>query len=85
MWGVCSLVVAFRNVEDHFTWAFVGVYGSISDMDIKLLWGKLAGLLSWWNLPKCIGDNFNVIRFSSERSGEARLCSAMVEFFDFIF
>jgi hypothetical protein len=23
--GEFSFVVAFRNVEDHFTWAFVGV------------------------------------------------------------
>ena len=32
MWEF-SLAVTFRNVEDHFTWAFAGVYGPNSDRD----------------------------------------------------
>jgi hypothetical protein len=31
-----------------------------------------------------LGGDFNVTIFPNERSGEARLCLAMVEFFDFI-
>jgi hypothetical protein len=27
--GVCSLAVTLRNVKDHFTWDFAGVYGLI--------------------------------------------------------
>jgi hypothetical protein len=49
--GKFSLALTFRNVEDHFTWAFVGVYGPNYDRDRGLLWDELAGLLSWWNLP----------------------------------
>jgi hypothetical protein len=63
----------------------VSVYGPNSDRDRRLLWDELAGLLSWRNLPWCIGGNFNVIRFPRERSGEAHLCPAMVEFSDFNF
>jgi hypothetical protein len=33
----------------------------------------------------CIGGDFNVTRFPSERLGEARLCRALVEFSDFVF
>jgi hypothetical protein len=51
---------SFRNVEDDFTWAFVGVYS-----------------------PN-IGSDFNVTRFPSERSSEARFSPLMTEFSDFI-
>jgi hypothetical protein len=44
----------------------------------------LAGLSSW-ELPWCIGDNFNVTRFLAERLRDVRLNAAMLEFSDFIF
>jgi hypothetical protein len=33
---VYSLDVSFRNVADHSTWAFVGIYGPNSDRDRRL-------------------------------------------------
>lgn len=36
-------------------------------------------------MPWCIGGDFNVTCFPSERSGESRLCPAMGDFSDFIF
>jgi exonuclease III len=71
--GEFSVACSFRNVEDGFSWAFAGVYGPNLDGDRRLLWEELAGLLSWWNLPWCIGGDFNITRFPSERSGEAVL------------
>ena len=56
----------FRNVSDSFEWAFAGVYGSKDDNDRKLLCDKLVGLMSWWEVPWCIGVDFNV-RNSCER------------------
>jgi hypothetical protein len=44
--GEFTLVVPFRNVEDQFTWAFMGVYGPNSNRDRRLLWDELVGLLS---------------------------------------
>jgi hypothetical protein len=41
-------------------------------------------LCNWWSLAWCIGGDFNVTRFSSERSGDVRLCSAMIKLSDFI-
>lgn len=49
--GQFSVAYSFRNVEDHFSWAFVGVYGLNIDGDRRLLWDELAGLINWWNLP----------------------------------
>jgi hypothetical protein len=61
-----SLWLSPLEVEDHFTWAFAGVYDPNSHRDRGLIWDELAGLLSWWDLPWCIGGNFNVTRFPSE-------------------
>jgi hypothetical protein len=40
--------------------------------------------MSWWDVPWCIGGDFNVTRFPNGRSGEARFCPAMMEFSDFV-
>ena len=53
--------------------------------DRRLLWEELVGLNSWWNVPWCVGGDFNVLRFSSERSGSTSFTAAMREFSSFIF
>jgi hypothetical protein len=83
--GKCTLVATYKNDEDHSTKAFAGVYSPNSDRDRTPLWDELAGILSWSNLPWCVGDDFNVTCFPNERPGEARLCPTMMEFSDFIF
>jgi hypothetical protein len=45
-----------------------------------VLWDELVGLMSWWEMPWCIGGDFNVVRFPS-----AGFSAAMEEFSDFIF
>jgi hypothetical protein len=48
------------------------------------LWEELAGLLSIWDLPWCIGGDFNATIFHNERSGGAGYRRAASEFADFI-
>ena len=48
------------------------------------MWEELTGLISWWDLPWCLGGDFNIIRFSLERLGAANCTWAMYGFFDFI-
>ena len=76
-------VLSFRNVDDNFEWAFAAGYGPIVDSDRRVLWDELTGLISWWNNP-CIGGDFNIIHFLSERSSGARLSLVISEFFEFI-
>jgi hypothetical protein len=80
--GEFTLAVTFRNVDNHFTWAFAGVYGPNFDKKAAL------GGVGWYQLVELAlvywGD-FNVARFPIDRSGDARLCPTMMEFFDFIF
>jgi hypothetical protein len=54
------------------------------DADHFILWEELAGVRSWWGVPWCIGGDFNVVRFPSEKLREGRLTGAMMTFSDFI-
>ena len=67
----------FKNVVDQFEWAFIGVYGPNFDRDKRLLWEELFGLCSWWNVPWCVGGDFNVVRFPSKRLGFVFFTQAM--------
>ena len=82
--GRFSVSCKFKNVVDHFFWAFTGVYGPNSDRDRSFLWEELSGLRSWWDVPWCAGGDFNVVRFPSERSGSSNFTSAMHRFSAFI-
>jgi hypothetical protein len=53
--GEFIVACSFKNVEDHFTWAFANIYGPNCDGDRRLLWDELASLVSWWSLLWCIG------------------------------
>ena len=40
--------------------------------------------ISIWDIPWCLGSDFNVVRLPSERATGGRLTSAMTEFSDLI-
>ena len=82
--GNFSISCRFKNVNDHFEWAFTGIYGPNLNRNHHLMWEELASLISWWNLPWCLGGDFNVIRFPSERLGAGRFSRCMYDFSDFI-
>jgi hypothetical protein len=82
--GRYVVACSFRNVEDGLVWAFAGVYGPNSNNFRRFMWEELAGLMSLWDMPWCIGGNFNVTLFHSERSGGASMRSAVLDFADFI-
>jgi endonuclease/exonuclease/phosphatase family metal-dependent hydrolase len=49
-----------------------------------VLWNEMVGLMSWWDRPWCFRGDFNVVRFSSERSGAGGFSAAMEDFSEFI-
>jgi hypothetical protein len=57
--GTNTVVCFYKSVNDNFKWAFVGVYGPNDDNDRKWLWDELVELISWWEMPWCIGGDFN--------------------------
>ena len=82
--GQFSISCRFKNVSDHFEWAFTGIYGPNLNRERQFMWEELAGLISLWNLPWCLGGDFNIIHFPSERLGASRLSRCMYDFSDFI-
>uniref|UniRef100_A0A2N9HAI3 Reverse transcriptase zinc-binding domain-containing protein n=1 Tax=Fagus sylvatica TaxID=28930 RepID=A0A2N9HAI3_FAGSY len=82
--GYFSVSYKFKNVEDHHVWMFSGVYGLNIDRDRRLMWDELAGIRSWWDVPWCLGGDFNVVRFPLERVGSSNFSPSMHDFSDFI-
>ena len=82
--GHFSVSCRFRNVVDNQEWAFSGVYGPHTVRERLLMWEELGGLASWWDIPWCLGGDFNVIRYPIERLGAMRFTSTMNAFSEFI-
>jgi hypothetical protein len=74
----------FKSVMDQFVWAFSGVYDPIDNSERPLLWEELSGVFLWWDILWCFGGDFNVTRFSNERTGAHHSTFAMGDFSDFI-
>jgi hypothetical protein len=68
-WRVSSKVLAIS-----LSGLFASEFGPTSNVDRRLLWE--------WDLPWCIGSDFNVTHFPRERSGVAGFFPIMEEFLD---
>ncbi|XP_042944840.1 uncharacterized protein LOC122278723 [Carya illinoinensis] len=80
-----SVSLRFKNVANGWEWAFVGTYGPNVDKERRRLWEELVGVYSFWDVPWCMEEDFNITRFPCERSGHLRNSTAMEEFSKFIF
>ena len=63
---------------------FWGVCGPNVDVERRILWEELAGLMSVWEAPWSMGGDFNIVHFPSEQSSELNYSTSMMEFLDFI-
>ena len=82
--GQYSVSCKFRTVMDQSEWMFSGVYGPNLDSERQGMWDELAGVKSWWDVPWCVGGDFNVVRFPAEKSHSTSFTQAMFDFSDFI-
>lgn len=66
---VGNFVVAcpFRCVTENFEQIFAGVYGPNDDVERRCLWDELLGMMSWWEMSWCIGEDCNVVQYLCEK------------------
>jgi hypothetical protein len=81
--GCFIIACSFRSVNDNFEWAFAGVSSPNDDNNRQFSWDELVGIMSLWEMPWCIGGDFNAIRLPSERVGVTRYSTPMGEFSSF--
>ena len=41
------------------------------------MWEELVGVGTWWDIPWCVGGNFNTVRYPMDRMGMDRLTPSM--------
>ncbi|RVW19996.1 LINE-1 retrotransposable element ORF2 protein [Vitis vinifera] len=78
--GQFSISCRVRNVEDGFCWMFTGVYGPFSRDERECLWEELGAIRGLWDVPWCLGGDFNITLLQGERSRQGRITGAMRRF-----
>jgi exonuclease III len=74
----------FKTIMDQREWMYTGVYGPNLDSEKQGLWDELARVKSWWDVPWCVGGDFNMVHFPVEKSHSTSFTQAMHDFTDFI-
>jgi hypothetical protein len=71
-------------VSSGLVWGFSGVYGPLRAVERRLMWEELAGVSAWWDVPWCVGGDFNTVRYPSKRVGSSSFSPSMQDFLEFI-
>ena len=82
--GCFSVSCKFKVVSSGLVWGFSGVYGPHRAVERRLMWEELARVGAWWDVPWCMGGDFNTVRYPSERVGSSSFSPSMQEFSEFI-
>lgn len=82
--GIFSVSVVLKEVSHKLRWTVTAVHGPNNSRICHLFWEELDSIKRIWNGPWCLGGDWNVIRFPSERSSSNLNFAEMSEFFDWI-
>jgi len=78
-----GLIEIYGPNDDTLRMGLIRIYGPNDDALRVGLLEELEKFISMWDVPWCLGGDFNVVRFSSERSTRGRLSSVMCELLAF--
>ena len=82
--GVFSLSAVIEDKDKGCAWIISSVYGSTDRSLQSSFWCELDSIRSKWAGPWCIGGDWNITRFPSERFGGGNTTVHMAAFFDWI-
>ena len=75
--GTYAVCIKLKSLKYDFVWGLIGVYGPNDDSLRYALFDELKLFLSLWDIPWCLGGDFNVVRCPVERTsggGLSRQC-----------
>lgn len=82
--GEYSISVICINKEDGYRWGFTRVYGPFNQSTNSIFGEELSSIRNRWQLPWCIGGDFNVVRSPKEHLGALILTNQMRWFNKFV-
>lgn len=65
--GAFSISICCKMVDMVEEWVFSGVYGPMLSWEVDDFLKELNDVHTRWGLLWCIGDDFNLVRFSHEQ------------------
>lgn len=54
-------------MSDNFDWLLSGVYGPCDTLERRRMWSESSLMRLVWDLPWCVGGDFNEVRLMHER------------------
>lgn len=83
--GDYTLSISCINKADNFEWVLTNVYGPNKPIERDDFWMKLDNASRLWDLPWCLGGDFNVILKCDEKKGCNKITKSMRYFANFIY
>lgn len=82
--GAFSISVHCGKINVLEDWVNCGINGSVIAGEVDEFLGELDNVKARWDLPWCIGGDFNLVRFTHKRERDNRRDSRMEKFGNFI-
>lgn len=79
-----SLSVVLVDIASDVRWLVTSVHGPTDRRLRDSFWGELDSFQSNWSGPWCLGGDWNVVRFPSEKLGGRTMPTDMVGFLEWI-
>lgn len=82
--GAFSILSRCKMVDGLEEWIFSGVYGPVIAGEVDEFLGELDDVKARWDLPWCIGEDFNLVQFTHKQKGDVDRDFRMNKFGNFI-
>lgn len=84
MVGDYTISIASKTKADGFQWVLTNVYGPNKPLERAGFWEELDNVCNYWNLPWCLGGDFNTVLSCDEKTNCSQTTRSMKDFASFI-